>query len=123
MGHSFGPFDMPQQKTRPAIEQEAATQQVPKEPSMFLVVILNDDYTPYEFVVGVVSGIFKHSVAVAMGLAAEAHEQGRSVVGRYTKEIADTRVELATRLARSEGFPLTFLVEPEHESKPSAPGP
>lgn len=106
--------------SRTEIEVNAATEQTVQEPSMYLVSILNDDYTPYEFVVVILSGVFKHPIPDAVELAGKAHEQGRAVVGCYTKEIAETLVDKATRLARGEGFPLSFAIEPEPQAKPSS---
>jgi ATP-dependent Clp protease adaptor protein ClpS len=90
---------------------------------MYLVVLLNDDYTPIEFVMGVLVGLFKHSPSDAIDLAQVAHDQGSAVIGRYTLEIAETRVDMATRLARSQQYPLGFRIEMEPEAKPSSPGP
>lgn len=97
----------------PEIQQETQTERAPREPSMYLVHVLNDDYTPYDFVIAVLSGVFRHSLPEAAAIAHKAHSQGQAVVGRYTLEVAETRVEIATRMAQADSFPLTFKVSPE----------
>lgn len=107
----------------PELKEETQTRQVPKEPSMYLVQIINDDYTPYGFVVGLLSGVFHHSTRQAEIIATQAHEMGRATVGRYSLEVAETKVDIAERISRSEGFPLTFEIIPEPSPRPSSPGP
>lgn len=113
----------PNPQATPQVEEQSATQQAPREPSMYLVHILNDDYTPYEFVIAVLSGVFRHSIGESEAIAFKAHTQGQAVVGRYTLEVAETRVEIATRMAHADSFPLTFKVEPEPSPQKGPSGP
>lgn len=98
------------------VQEQVEAKSFIKEPSMYLVRILNDNYTEFDFVVAVLMGVFGHSGMSAVGIATETHERGSAIVGRYTKEIAETKSDAATRLARSENFPLMFSIEPEPDA-------
>ncbi|MGD8846582.1 MAG: ATP-dependent Clp protease adaptor ClpS [Desulfobacteraceae bacterium] len=83
------------------------------EPPMYKVVFYNDDFTPKEFVVGILVHIFHKSTAEATELMWRVHKGNRGVAGIYPREIAETKVEAATALARENGFPLKLTLEPE----------
>ncbi len=83
------------------------------EPNMYKVVFLNDDATPMDFVIEILTGIFRHSTETARDITMEIHEQGSSVVGIYNFEIAEQKAVEATTLSRSHGFPLQIKVEQE----------
>ncbi len=83
------------------------------EPNMYKVVFLNDDATPMDFVIEILTGIFRHSAETARDITMEIHEQGSSVVGIYNFEIAEQKAVEATTLSRSHGFPLQIKVEQE----------
>ncbi len=82
-------------------------------PKMWKVVFLNDDHTPMEFVMELLTTIFKHSEHDAKDLTMEIHNTGSAVVGIYTHEIAEQRGIESTQLARSNGFPLQVTLEQE----------
>jgi ATP-dependent Clp protease adaptor protein ClpS len=82
-----------------------------KVPSLYKVVILNDDFTPLPFVVRVLTDIFSKSYPEAMELAQNVHEQGRGIVGTYTKEVADLKVQEANSAANQYKHPLKTISE------------
>ena len=83
------------------------------EPNMYKVIFLNDNATPMDFVIEILTGIFRHSPDTARDITMEIHEQGSSVVGIYNFEIAEQKAVEATTLSRSHGFPLQIKVEME----------
>lgn len=82
-------------------------------PKLWKVVFLNDDKTPMEFVIEVLTAIFKHSSDSAKDITMEIHNTGSAVVGVYTHEIAEQKGIDATQTARQNGFPLQVTIEPE----------
>lgn len=84
-----------------------------KEPSMFKVILLNDDYTSMEFVVMVLETIFKKSEKEAYEIMMSVHKTGSGLAGVYTKEIADTKLFAVHRLAKDNEFPLKCMLEAE----------
>lgn len=84
-----------------------------EEPKRWKVVFLNDDSTPMDFVVGVLTEIFKHSQETAKAITLEIHTQGSGIAGVYSFEIAEAKAVEATQLARGNGFPLQIKMEEE----------
>lgn len=84
-----------------------------RPPRMYRVIILNDDYTPMEFVVLVISTVFRKSLTEANQLTLEVHTKGSAIAGVYTHEIAETKVLSAQALAESAGHPLQLTMEPD----------
>lgn len=84
----------------------------PKDPELYKVVLLNDDYTTMEFVVQVLETVFQKSPAEAFQIMMHVHKQGRGIAGVYPWEVAETKIETVTSLAREEGFPLKAVSEP-----------
>jgi ATP-dependent Clp protease adaptor protein ClpS len=82
-----------------------------KPPSMFQVVMLNDDYTPMEFVIRVLQQYFQHDVETATMIMLKIHHEGRGVCGVYTRDVAATKVELVLAAARRDQHPLQCLME------------
>jgi ATP-dependent Clp protease adaptor protein ClpS len=82
-------------------------------PKMWKVVFLNDDQTPMEFVMELLTKIFRHSEHDAKDITMEIHNTGSAVVGVYVHEIAEQRGLESTQLARSNGFPLQITLEQE----------
>ena len=82
-----------------------------KPPQLFQVVMLNDDYTPMEFVVMVLQQYFQRDPDSATLIMLKIHHEGRGVCGVYTKDVAATRVELVLAAARREGHPLQCIME------------
>lgn len=82
-----------------------------KPPSMYQVMMLNDDYTPMEFVVMVLQQYFSHDLETATLVMLKIHHEGRAVCGVYAKDVAATKVELVLAAARRVGHPLQCTME------------
>lgn len=82
-----------------------------KPPSLYQVVMLNDDYTPMEFVVMVLQQYFQREIETATQIMLRIHHEGRGVCGVYPKDIAATKVELVLTAARRDGHPLQCIME------------
>ncbi len=77
------------------------------------MILLNDDFTPREFVVTVLKAIFRMTAEQAYRVMLAAHQQGVCVVAVYTRDVAESKVTEATDAGRSAGYPLLFTTEPE----------
>jgi len=84
-----------------------------QEPKRWKVIFLNDDTTPMDFVVGVLTEIFKHTQETAKDITLEIHNTGSGIAGVYSFEIAEIKAVEATQLARANGFPLQIKMEEE----------
>ena len=84
-----------------------------ERPRLYKVLLLNDDYTPREFVVAVLMGEFRMSEDQVHRVMITAHRRGLCVVAVFTKEVAETKATRATEAGRSKGYPLQFTIEPE----------
>jgi ATP-dependent Clp protease adaptor protein ClpS len=82
-------------------------------PKMWKVIFLNDDQTPMELVIELLTGVFKHTESRAKEITLEIHNSGSAVAGVYTFEIAEQRGIEATNIARANGSPLRIQVEQE----------
>jgi ATP-dependent Clp protease adaptor protein ClpS len=82
-----------------------------KRPPLYRVILLNDDYTPMEFVVGVLESVFGLDRNTATRIMLEVHHQGSGVCGVYTYEIAETKVAQVTALAQQHQHPLLCTME------------
>ena len=82
-----------------------------KEPPMYKVLLHNDDYTTMDFVVQVLMLVFHKSVEQATQIMMNVHKRGVGVCGLFTYEVAETKVETVTRLARENGHPLKCTME------------
>ncbi len=82
-----------------------------KPPALYQVVMLNDDYTPMEFVVMVLQRFFQRDVDTATHIMLQIHHEGRGVCGVCPKDVAATKVELVITAARREGHPLQCIME------------
>ena len=87
-----------------------------REPRRFKVTIYNDDFTTMEFVVKVLTTVFYKSSVEAETLMLQVHKSNSAVVGIYSYDIAHSKVQKATRMARNEGFPLRLTVTPEPDT-------
>jgi len=83
------------------------------EPSMYRVLLLNDDYTTMEFVVEILMLVFSKSVEEATRIMLNVHRIGVGLCGVYTYEVAETKVETVNALAKERGFPLKCSMEKE----------
>ncbi|MEM0936853.1 MAG: ATP-dependent Clp protease adapter ClpS [Pseudomonadota bacterium] len=84
-----------------------------ERPRLYKVILLNDDFTPREFVTKVLMSVFRMSEAEAMGVMLTAHRKGACVVAVYTREVAETKAKQATALGAERGYPLAFTTERE----------
>jgi ATP-dependent Clp protease adaptor protein ClpS len=84
-----------------------------QRPKLWKVILLNDDFTPREFVVQVLKAVFRMSADQAYRVMMTAHRRGACVIAVYTKDVADTKAKEATELGKSQGYPLYFTTEPE----------
>ena len=84
-----------------------------KEPSMFKVLLLNDDFTPMDFVVLILTKFFKRSTEEATQIMLQVHNKGQGTAGIYTHEIAETKVYLVNDFARKNKHPLKCVMEKE----------
>ncbi len=93
-----------------SVVAERQTQKT-EPPKMYQVVMLNDDYTPMEFVVMVLQEYFKRDLETATQIMLKIHHEGRGVCGVYSKDVAATKVELVLAAARRGGHPLQCILE------------
>ena len=91
------------------LTKEKAKVHVPRN---YNVVMINDDFTPMEFVIEILIGIFGKTVEDALALTFEVHNTGKGIAGTYTRDIAETKVTEAMDLAKSEEHPLRVEVQP-----------
>ena len=82
-----------------------------KKPPLYKVVLVNDDFTPMEFVVQVLQTFFHHAHEKAVQIMLQVHTQGRGVAGIYPAEIAETKVAQVTTYARQHQHPLLCTME------------
>lgn len=101
--------------TKPKTESDVVTRpdQETKKPSLYKVLLHNDDYTTMEFVVAVLTTVFHHGEAMAHTIMMHVHKNGVGIAGVYTLEVAETKVQKTVELARKNEFPLECSIEPE----------
>ena len=85
-----------------------------KRPDMYKIVLLNDDYTPREFVVWVLIKVFYKTEHESLRIMLDAHTKGKSMIGVYTHDVARTKVTQVDKLAEQNGHPLKCDLEVEH---------
>lgn len=95
------------------IKARPKTRSKVERPKMHKVILINDDYTPREFVVRVLRAVFSTSDDQAHRIMMTAHQKGSCLVAVFTREVAETKATQATDLGRQAGFPLMFSTEPE----------
>ncbi len=99
----------------PEVEEEVTheTKDEVREPSMFRVLLHNDDYTTMEFVVEILIIVFNKSPEEAVEIMLNVHRKGIGMCGVYTYEVSETKVNIVHVLARENGFPLKCTMEKE----------
>jgi ATP-dependent Clp protease adaptor protein ClpS len=105
------PARAPQRDGGGAIVLERRTERT-KPPALYQVLMLNDDYTPMEFVVVVIQEFFAKDLATATQIMLQIHLEGRGVCGVYSKDIAATKVDQVLEAANKAGHPLKCVSEP-----------
>lgn len=93
----------PRPKVKPKVER----------PKLWKVILLNDDFTPREFVVQVLKAVFRMNQEHAYHVMMTAHQRGACVIAVFTKDVADTKAKEGTELGKQNGYPLYFTTEPE----------
>ena len=91
------------------LEERVRTQK--KEPTLYKVILLNDDYTTMEFVMHVLETAFQKSPAEAYRIMMQVHVNGSGTAGTYPFEVAETKVDTVTSMARAAGYPLRAAIE------------
>ncbi|HEX9324075.1 MAG TPA: ATP-dependent Clp protease adapter ClpS [Xanthobacteraceae bacterium] len=84
-----------------------------ERPRLHKVILINDDYTPREFVVAVLKAEFRTNEDQAYRVMITAHKRGACVVAVFAKDVAESKATRATEAGRSKGYPLLFTTEPE----------
>ena len=84
-----------------------------QKPRLWKVILLNDDWTPRDFVVKVLKAVFRMTEGEALGVMLTAHRKGACVVAVYTQEVAETKARQATDMGVQAGYPLSFTTERE----------
>jgi ATP-dependent Clp protease adaptor protein ClpS len=84
-----------------------------ERPRLHKVILVNDDFTPREFVVTVLKAEFRMSEDQAYRVMLTAHKRGACVVAVFTRDVAETKATRATEAGRRKGYPLLFTTEPE----------
>ncbi|RME86191.1 MAG: ATP-dependent Clp protease adapter ClpS [Zetaproteobacteria bacterium] len=82
-----------------------------RRPPMYRVIMLNDDYTPMDFVVGILMAIFQHPRPRAEALMWKVHTEGAAVVGVYPRDIAESKIMRTHQASRAAGHPLRCIME------------
>ena len=84
-----------------------------ERPRLHKVILVNDDFTPRDFVVGILKGEFRMTEDQAYKVMITAHRRGVCVVAVFTRDVAETKATRATDAGRAKGYPLLFTTEPE----------
>lgn len=82
-----------------------------KKPKDYKVVMHNDDFTTMEFVVNILTTVFKKDINTSNKIMMDVHKIGKGIVGVYPYDIAATRVAIALEMAKEEGFPFNITIE------------
>ena len=111
--HVIRPQMGPEDDTGDDLERGVATKTRPKtkKPSMYRVIMMNDDYTPMEFVVSVLMSIFNKTQEEASQIMLNVHQSGIGVCGVYTFEVAETKVAQVMDAAKRNQHPLQCTLE------------
>jgi len=99
--------------SKAATKNRTKTSLKTERPRLHKVILVNDDYTPREFVVVVLKSEFRMNEEQAHSVMLTAHRKGSCVVAVYAQDIAETKATRATDAGRSKGYPLLFTTEPE----------
>lgn len=97
--------------TNPQNNVAEKTRSTIKEPPKFAVMLLNDNYTTFDFVVKVLVNIFRKNITEAIQITNDVHKKGKGICGLYSKQIAETKVEQVAHMGKTEGHPLKCVME------------
>lgn len=95
------------------VKPRTKTKQQTQRPPLWKVILLNDDFTPREFVVQVLKAVFRLNESQAFRVMLTAHQKGACVIAVYTRDVAETKAKEATELGKAKGYPLYFTTEKE----------
>jgi ATP-dependent Clp protease adaptor protein ClpS len=95
--------------TKPRVETKTKA----ARPPLYKVILLNDDFTPRDFVVAVLKAVFRMGAERAYAVMMTAHRKGSCVIAVYSRDVAETKAKEATELGKQKGYPLFFTTEPE----------
>ncbi|MEM0900865.1 MAG: ATP-dependent Clp protease adapter ClpS [Pseudomonadota bacterium] len=95
------------------IKQKPVAKKKIERPKLYKVLLLNDDFTPREFVVMVLKAEFRLTEDQSYRVMMTAHQKGKCVVSVYPKDVAETKATRATDAGKQAGYPLMFATEPE----------
>jgi ATP-dependent Clp protease adaptor protein ClpS len=98
-----------QDQTEGAVKERTDVKK--QDPTLYKVVLLNDDYTPMDFVVHVLESLFQKSPAEAFRIMMQVHVNGRGIAGIYPWEVAETKADKVASLANEAGHPLRATIE------------
>lgn len=98
---------------KPRTKTRTKTAPKTERPRLHKVILVNDDYTPRDFVVSVLKAEFRMTEDQAYKVMITAHQRGVCVVAVFTKDVAETKATRATDAGRAKGYPLLFTTEPE----------
>ena len=99
----------PREDTGAGVKERTDTRE--REPTLYQVVLLNDDYSTMDFVIQVLESVFQKSPAEAYRVMMQVHLNGRGVAGVYLFEIAETKADTVASLAHEAGYPLRATIE------------
>ncbi|CCE09566.1 ATP-dependent Clp protease adaptor protein clpS 2 [Bradyrhizobium sp. STM 3843] len=99
--------------TKPETKVKTRVRTKVERPRLYKVILVNDDFTPREFVVSVLKAEFRMTEDEAYKVMITAHRRGVCVVAVFTKDVAETKATRATDAGRANGYPLLFTTEPE----------
>jgi ATP-dependent Clp protease adaptor protein ClpS len=95
------------------VKPRTKTKTVVQKPPLWKVILLNDDFTPREFVVLVLKAVFRMNESQAYKVMMTAHQKGACVIAVYTRDVAETKAKEATEMGKAKGYPLYFTTEKE----------
>jgi len=98
---------------KPRTRTRTKTAPKTERPRLHKVILVNDDYTPRDFVVSVLKAEFRMTEDQAYKIMLTAHQRGVCVVAVFTRDVAETKATRATDAGRAKGYPLLFTTEPE----------
>ena len=89
------------------------TRQKLEKPKLYKVILLNDDYTPMEYVVKLIKMVFSRNEEDAVNIMLMVHNKGSGICGIFTKDVAETKVFTVLKMAKHDQHPLKCIMEPE----------
>ncbi|AXY56592.1 ATP-dependent Clp protease adapter ClpS [Acinetobacter chinensis] len=105
--------DVPQDEDQGEIAVQTAPPEL-KRPPMYAVLLMNDDYTPMDFVIEILQQYFAMNLDQATQVMLTVHYEGKGVAGVYPRDIAETKANQVNNYARSQGHPLLCQIEPKN---------